>query len=145
MNHGNGVRLADANQFMESVVKTADNKATISRTLLNHEFIAKEKDDGVNNVQVSKDRISANPFVEYSRLTARNGAIYEFVWENSDPSLLYPGMMVRVLYLLGNDIVEQHGVLLYTHALTQLRGTPVSSKAHITTSHLAIFVNKPNN
>lgn len=142
MNEGNGVRLADANQFMKNVAKTTNNKAIISRGTLNSEFIIKQKEDGSNNVQLSKDAISANPFIEYTKLASRDGGIFEFVWENSDPSLIFPGMNVKVLYMDGENIIELNGVMLATQALTQLSGVGIISSKHNTTTHLSVFAKK---
>jgi len=144
MNKGNGVRLADARQFMGSVAKTSNNKAVISRGKLNSEFISKKKEDEVNNVQMSDDQISANPFIEYSKLMSRNGGIFEFVWENGKPTLLFPGMMTKVLYMDGDDISELNGVLLSVQTLTQISGSGMASSRHKTTTHLSVFVNKVN-
>jgi hypothetical protein len=142
MNEGNGVRLADANQFMGNVASTKDNKAIISRGTLNSEFVIRQKDDLSNNVQTSSDSISANPFIEYSRLAARNGAIFQMVWENADPSLLFPGMKVKVLYLSGDDVVELQGTLLGVESSSQLDGVGLIASKHKSICHLSVFVKR---
>jgi hypothetical protein len=142
MNSGNGVMLADASQFMESIVSTINNKTTISRSKLNSEFLARKKEDGINNVQISNDRISANSFIEYSKLAGRDGGLYEFIWENSKPDLLFPGMLTRILYISNNEIEELSGVLLFVSTVTQLEGVGITGKRHKTTSNLSLFVNK---
>lgn len=142
MNRGNGVRLADADQFMGLIAKVLDNKAVISRGKINSEFVITEKEDNSNNTQRSVDKISANSFNDYSRLSARQGGIYQFVWENSLPTLLFPGMMVRVLYLSGDNIVELNGVLLCVETLTQLAGIGLTSSRHVSTTLLSVFVNR---
>jgi hypothetical protein len=142
MNAGNGVRLADADQFMGTIAKVVDNKAIISRGKINSEFVITQKEDNSNNTQRSVDKISANSFNDYSRLSSRQGGIYQFVWENSLPTLLFPGMMVRVLYLSGDNIVELNGVLLCVDTLTQLAGIGMTSSRHVSTSALSVFVNR---
>lgn len=142
MNSGNGVMLADATQFMENVVSTSGNKTTINRSKLNSEFLTRKKEDGVNNVQISNERISANSFIEYSRLAGRDGGLFEFIWENSKPDLLFPGMLTKILYISNDQIEELSGVLLFVSTVTQLEGVGITGKRHKTTSSLSLFVNK---
>lgn len=143
MNSGNGVRIADANKFMGETAKVSGNKAVMSRGRNNAEFVSENSDDGKNNVQVSDDPISSNFFVEYSRLASRQGGLYSFIWENSNPSLLFPGMCARILFLDGENIVELHGVLLASQVLVQLAGQGLQSDKHLQTTKLHLFVNKP--
>lgn len=145
MNKGNGFRLADARQFMGKEVVAVDNKAIISRKKLNHELITLGKDDNVNNTQVSYDEISANPFLDYARLVSRDGGIVEFVWENSNPKYLIPGMMIKMYYMDNDKVKKIYGVLLYNHVLVQLNGVGITITQHITTCHLGIFVTKAKN
>ena len=139
---GNGVRLADADSFMNGFSNTKNNKAVLNRGKNNYEFISRQKDDGVNNVVLSDNAISSNPFVEYSKLVSRDGGLYEFVWENSKPDILFPGMRTKVFYLSNNELIELSGILLASQSLTQLAGTGINVNKHITTTHLTIFVNK---
>jgi hypothetical protein len=127
MNEGNGIRLADANQFMGTATKSRDNKTIASR--------------GKLNVQLSSEAISANPFSDYSRLASRDGGIFDIIWENANPALLFPGMKVKVLYMSSSKLVELHGVLLGAESLTQLDGVGMSANKHICTCHLSVFVN----
>lgn len=142
MNDGNGIRLADADLFMGNIAKSSNNKAVMSRVKNNSEFISVEKEDKSNNVQLSKDAISANGFNDYSRLSSKLGGLFQFVWENSQPNLLFPGMMTKVLYMSGEDVVELNGVLLSVDTLTQLTGVGITVKKHTSTTLLSLFVNK---
>lgn len=145
LNKGNGVRIPDATQFMGSgsIAKTVGNKTVMSRGKLNSEFTNGKKEDGSNNVRRSQEGVTANPFVEYSRLASRKGGIYEFTWENANASILFPGMKTRVLYLDGENVVELHGVLLSAQTLAETAGRGMTIERHITTCKLHVFVNKP--
>jgi hypothetical protein len=142
MNSGNGVMLADAGQFMGNLVATAANKAILKRTKLNSEFVNKLKEDGINNIQLSVEKISSNPFNAFSRLAGKEGGIFDFVWENSNPSLIFPGMMAKVLYIDGADLQELNGVILCSDSLVELEGTGFTGSKHRSTTRLSVFVNK---
>ena len=142
MNQGNGVRLPDANQFMSSPIKASDNKAIINRKQLNNEIVYGKKEDGLNSVYNSEDSISANMFLEHTRISARDGSIVTFNWDNADPKQLIPGMMVKVIYMDNDVMQELTGVLLNSHVFIQLNGKGITATSHITTCQLSIFVNK---
>lgn len=143
MNEGNGVRFADAGKFLESPVTVKDNKAIFNRDKLNYGFMSGDNQDGNNNIQISNAAISSNAFIEYSKLAGRGGGIYEFVWENSKPNLLFPGMMVKIRYVDKDDLVELHGVLLYVHTFIESKEPGFVKGRYTSLSHLAIYVNKP--
>jgi hypothetical protein len=142
MNEGNGVMFADANKFMGKLGITQNNKITIQRNKLNNEFIMRKTADGINATFQSKDDINSNPFLEYSKLAARQGGIFLFEWENANPGLLFPGMRVRILYDSNNNITERHGVLLSVEVFVQLSNKGVLTKRHNTNCILHVFTDK---
>lgn len=108
---GNGARFSDANVLFDAASTTADNKTKVKRNGNNSEFIANPATNGVNMAPVIPDRITANPFTAYTALAARQGGIFKVVWENSDSSLIYPGMPVKVAYVDGDAVNELYGVV----------------------------------
>lgn len=142
MNEGNGVRLAVASQFMNSPNKSTNNKTVIKRENLNNEFVYGEKEDGKNSVYMSKDSIGDNIFLERTRIAARDGGTISFTWDNADPRILHPGMVVKILYMDNDVMQELNGVLLNTQVFVQLNGQGLTASKHLTTCHLSIFVNK---
>lgn len=108
---GNGARFANADVFFESPSTTANNKTTITRNDNNAEFISDKATNGVNMAPVVPDRITSNPFEVYSALAARRGGMFRMIWENSDSSLIYPGMPVKVSYVDGDNISELYGIV----------------------------------
>jgi len=142
MNEGNGVRLANAKSFMNQPSQSSNNKTMMNRKSLNSEIVFGEKEDGLNSVYQSNDSIGDNIFLERTRISARDGAIMSFTWDNADPKILQPGMVVKILYM-DNDVMQEfNGVLLSAQVFVQLNGQGLSIKRHITTCHLSIFVNK---
>lgn len=143
LNEGNGVRFADANQFMGlGFATTKNNRVTMSRGDNVSEFIASPRPNGMNNVQVSDNPITSNPFNEYSKMAQRQGSYISLVWESSLPELVFPGMPVRVLYLEGDVIREIYGVVLQAFDAVQMVGSGLPSDRHSTTTALAIFVQR---
>jgi hypothetical protein len=139
MNKGNGVRFGDADKFMEAYSKTSDNKAVAGRGGSNNEFTTIKRDNGLNNVLQAERRINSNPFWEYSQLAARDGSIIAMTWENSDPSLLYPGMPVKILFLQDDEVSAVTGLLIKAHHYVNTVGAGFQTNRHFTTSNLFMF------
>ena len=141
LNWGNGVRFADAEKFMEGVlVKTMGNKAIATRGTNTSEFKATDRMSGNNNIHLSTNAIHANAFVEYSRLARRQGCVLSFVWENSLPELVHPGMPTKVLYLLDGELREVYGTVLKAHHFVQMAGEGMTDMRYVCRTMLAVFV-----
>lgn len=142
MNEGNGARLANAKQFMNGPSKSNNNKTVINRKKLNSEIVYGEKEDGLNSVYISQDGIGDNLFLERTRISAREGSIVTFTWDNANPKLLLPGMVVKIFFMNDEVMQELNGVLLNSQVFVQLNGQGLSASRHITTCTLSVFVNK---
>ena len=140
LNDGNGVRFADASKMMDNFVVTKGNKATASRAKTNTEIVGEERTNKLNYVTTALRQINANPFIEYSDLASRQGSGISVVWENSNRSLLYPGMPVKYQYLDGTDVKELYGVLLGAHEFVSLREPGPMSSRYTSSTTLNIFV-----
>lgn len=142
LNQGNGVRFGDGDQFMDNFVKVKDNKAVAGRGGANNEFTTVKRPNGLNNVALAEGRISSNPFLEYSKLASRDGTFLSMSWENSNPTLLYPGMPVKIVFLQEDEITETYGVLIHAHHYVQTLGNGFQTSRHITTSNLTVFTKR---
>jgi hypothetical protein len=142
LNAGNGTRYADANKFMEGFNLTKNNKTVVSRGRNTSEFISTERPNGMNNIRFSDKMITANPYAEYSKLAERNGAYFSMRWENSDQSLIVPGMVAKILYLDGEEIKELYGSLLKVHHYDQMAGAGYVSTRFVSHSVLVFFVER---
>lgn len=138
-NQGNGVRFGDADQFMTNFTKTEDNKTVAGRGGNNSEFTTIKRETGLNNVQHADSRITANPFWEYSKLAARDGSVMLMSWEHSNPSEIYPGMPVKILYLQDDEINTIYGLVIKAHHYVDTVGQGFQTSRHFTTSNLMIF------
>ncbi len=140
LNDGNGVRFADANNFMSGINQTKNNVTLVSRARNINEFKLEDRPDKVNMVNVTEKKITANPYAEYSKLLGRKGGVFNAIWENSDPTLLVPGMVTRISYFDDTDIKEIYGVLLAAQHNTIKMGD-FGSNRHVVNSRLSFFVN----
>jgi hypothetical protein len=144
-NRGDGIRFGDARFIMrDELLETKDNKTKIVRKDVNQEFVSKDKSDQPDYrqqlyVPLSKEHMNANPFVQRSRLAHINGAMYQIDWQNSNPDVLIPGMMVKIIYMSKHEFRELYGVLTHVVTNTQLSGQGLNYTRHITNSSLFIF------
>lgn len=139
MNTGIGFRQADARAFMGKPVLVSKDGPVGSRNNLVNEVILKGRDDGLNYAPVSNDRISANPFKQYSLINAKNGANLKFTWYNANPNLLYPGMPCKYVYLENDKVKEINGVILFVHISIDPEQKGVLGVSYYTHCDITIF------
>jgi hypothetical protein len=136
---GNGVRFADANNFMTGFSFTKDNKTIVSRGANNTEIVTSHRANGNNNIVLSNNPITANPYYEYSKLARRQGNMLTFVWENSEPSLITPGCLVKFSYINNNKLSTIYGVVLKAHHYSAIMGEGMLGSRYNNQSVIVIF------
>lgn len=109
---GNGVMFTDASKFFEKGVEVSGNKAVVSRAANTNEFVSSKQSDGLNNVTMSAQAITANKLFQSSALAAREGAEIQLVWQNANPDLLHPGMQTRIYFMRKGQVREVQAVLI---------------------------------
>lgn len=142
LNAGNGIRFMDAARVMDGFIEVDGNKATVKKSGNVTEFIAETQDTGLNMVVESGSRITANYLTEYAKIAARNGAYIRTIWENSNDTLLYPGMPVKYLYVENDAVQELYGTLVGSHTVTQPTNTNPKVKRFAAQTVLTLFVEK---
>lgn len=140
LNFGNGARFADANKFMEGFNETKDNRTLVARAKNVNEFKIEDRPDKVNLINVTQNKITANPYYEYSKVIGRKGGVFKTIWENSDPSLLIPGMVTRISYYDEGEVKEIYATLLGAEH-SSMRMGDFGSQKHVVNSLLHFFVN----
>lgn len=118
MNAGSGFRVADARPFMKKPVKIEEDGPKADRGRLNHEAINKERDDGMNFAPYLNTGATSNPFALRSRIVANVMAQVDLVWENSEASLIYPGMPCKYVYMSQGKPISLKGTVLFVHEHT---------------------------
>lgn len=139
-NAGNGVMQTDANNIINGFTNVDGNVSVIKRSTNNSEFISETVPTGRNNVRMSTERISSNPFVVRSRLARSQGHFYMFEWTNANPSIIEPGMHVKILYLNEGEVKEITGVLVKCHQQTKLNGTGINGTGYRSFCAMVVFV-----
>lgn len=145
LNQGNGIRFSNAAGFVDGVVEVSGNKATLDRAKTNNEFVAFERADGGVNVPVSGQRITANRFAQMSALAKTNVAKLSVVWENSDPTLISPGMALKFRYLVNNEVREVEGILAGAQSYSAPVGNAMTTDRFKSTTTLNFFVRRSLN
>lgn len=118
MNQGSGFRMADARAFMKKSVKITDTGIQGARVNLNHEVAMVNRADGLNYAPMDMSGPSLNPFAQRAAVLSRTLGQLDAVWENSDVSLLFPGMPCRYVYMSGDKVIVLRGVIQFVHAFT---------------------------
>jgi len=139
MNKGVGFRMAEARSFMKKPVVLKEGEGAKGvRVKLNHESGTEDREDGLNYAPTVET--SANPFTEYSRVLGMQVAQVDFLWENSNPELLYPGMPVKYVFLDNNKPVELKGTVVFVHTLTALQAQGTNSNVYKNISTVTLLV-----
>jgi hypothetical protein len=138
---GNGFRLTNPDYLLGEGLVVDNNKATIRRSKTTTE-VATQSFNTPNFIPISPNRISINPFLDFAAAMAKEGGIYTLVWENSNPSLLIPGMATKIYYYKNDDLYELSGVLLCAQSYSTLKNRGFESDEHIQYTTLFVFVNR---
>lgn len=108
---GNGLRFGDANKlFQAATVK--NNRMLLDRATTLFEVTAEPLAEGINNVRWAADRLTANPFKQYTTMAQKRGQPLKVQWFRSNVDLLEPGMPVKYQTLDGNTVRTYYGTLL---------------------------------
>lgn len=142
LTEGNGVRFSDASKFLEDFAELGSNKALVSRGTNTTEVVSVKRANGNNNTHLSPSAITANPYLEYSEMSRRNGGILSVVWENSLPTAIFPGMLVKMMYLDNEEIKTNVGVVLKAHHYIHMQGQGIMNTRHYSNSMLSVFVER---
>lgn len=142
MNQGSGFRMADARAYMAKPIVMTKDGPKADRTRLNTEVVAEDRKDGLNYAPITNGTPSANPFTEYSRVSAMQVAKVDFVWENSDPEQLFPGMPCSYTYLDNNKPITLKGTIVFTHTVTVLQDLGITGNLYRNKTTVTMLVSQ---
>ncbi len=143
MNKGVGFRMADAKAFMNKPIIINENGPIADRSRLNYETAITDRKDNLN--YAPKMGISNNPFHEYSKVVLSSLAQIDLVWENSDYTLLYPGMPCKYVFMDREKMVELKGVIIFSHTLITLHSKNINDIVYKNVTHITIATEIYNN
>lgn len=141
MNEGTGLRFMNAQTLMSwDETKPEQNKVNMQKDKMVSEITAITPSDNVTFSPMSDNRITANNFAERSKIAGRTGAYLSWMWENSYPDAIIPGMYVRVLYLtVDGQVNEIKGIILKAEHFEHLRYQSMVEENYITNTALFIW------
>lgn len=116
-NEGSSIRFMDANRLMDGFGEIKDNKFMVNASLNINEVSLDARKDGANILRPTTTRITSNKNTELSKLAKKKGFYIQLTWENSDDSLLFPGMPAKVLYLKDNKPASATGTLIESETI----------------------------
>lgn len=145
LNHGNGVRFMDANQVMDGWATVDGNRMTVNKSKNVNEYVGTPRPNGLNHILESPTRITANPLLENARVAQRNGSYLQAVWENSNDTILYPGMPVKYMYIQNEQVETIYGVLIGTQTHISASNVNVSSRRFISNTTISLFIDRTVN
>lgn len=139
---GNGIRFADAAKILMGFGTIKDGRMLIDRASNITEMVAQPLADGLNNVRWAVDRLTGNPYKQYTAMAQKAGQPFEIEWTKGNADLLEPGMPVKYQVIDGDTVKTYYGVLLGvvdTRAPTD--GAVITSKFG-TTIKLSMFLSR---
>lgn len=142
METGTGVRFGEADKILDNPNAIEGNKTKVERNKNNSEFRADTDPLGVGFSPVVKEKITSNSFVHFSDLGAKIGGGVRLSWENSEPSLIEPGMPVYLTYQDKEGTVTINGIVHRVDSFVKNIGG-ITDKVFTQSSQLDIFINKP--
>ncbi|WP_257292809.1 hypothetical protein [Endozoicomonas sp. ONNA1] len=142
LNLGNGIRYLQADKIIDRFSTTSKNRTNVYRSNNLVEYISHQRPDGRNNIVYSPRQITINHQRESSALATRLASTIDIVWENSDPTLIYPGMPVRFYYHRGEILEWLEGVVIKAHHYSSASTPGLVNDKHITRSTLTLLVNR---
>lgn len=116
-NDGASISFVDSDRFFEGFAKVENNKIMVNAAKNVNEVTLAERADGVSIIRPSNSLITSNKNIELSKLAKSRGFYIQLTWENSDDSLLYPGMPSKILFLKDKRPASATGVLIETETM----------------------------
>lgn len=116
-NEGSSIRFVDANKLYESFGTTKDNKFMVNASENINEVTLGTRTDNMNVLRATETRITSNKNNELTKLAKSKGFYMQLTWENSDDSLVHPGMAAKILFLKDNKPASVTGVLIESETI----------------------------
>lgn len=137
---GNGARFSNADNLFTAPAVVNGNKAVVSRSGNNNEFVSSQRKAGFNNVVTAAERITSNNMYVSSNLAAREGTTIQLMWENSNPSIIRPGMQAKFLYFKEGQVRELRGVVIGMQSAVLWTGKGLVQGRHTLKTAINLFV-----
>lgn len=139
---GNIVNFTKASSLSTGMVRNDKNKAIPVLSETNKSFSVADRPKGDNKAVTTSGRFTDNPYKDASEQSMGLGSLMTFNWENSQPSLLYPGMPVKVQYSKGDDVQVKMGTLFSTETSISPSTSQFTDNDYRSVTKLFVFVER---
>lgn len=141
-NEGTGTIFSLATKSFDGFAAIDENKATFDASKTTAGIKLSDRDSKLENAQISKNRVTDNVAAELSKVASRTGQFAQFVWNNSDPSLLYPGMPMRLTFDSSEGTQQMYGCVVAVESHTEPNNPSFTADVYQTNTSVVVFYTK---
>lgn len=145
ISEGTGVRFIHARKFIDKPTTVENNQGYFNRASNLAEINVVQREDGITQAPFSDVKATDNVARELSKISIRQGQVFDTLWMNANPNLVTPGMPVKVYYDNGGKICSLEGVVLSMSEKWENSQPGLLSKKLNCVVELKLFVAKPTN
>lgn len=142
LNDGNAAIFPTATGVFSKLMPSDDSDGFASESEALGRVSVESRPDGLNNTSFSVQNATDNTAAVLSKLAMSTQQFMQFGWAYSDPTLLYPGMPVRVLYNKNGVIETLQGTLIGGDSFTELATPGMATVHYQTKTALSVLVAK---
>lgn len=143
ISEGTGVRFIHARKFIDGASTVEDNQGYFNRASNLAEINLVPREDGITQAPFSSVKATDNVARELSKISIRQGQVFDTLWMNANPNLINPGMPVKLYYDNGGKVCTLEGVVLSMSEKWNNPQPGLISKKLNCTVELKLFVAKP--
>lgn len=100
MNFGTGFRFADAAKIVQEWGEVIDNKLKVNAARNINDIVVSDREQKEQHqIKFTDVKVTSAKNIELSKLAETKIMMIRISWEGGDPSLIYPGMPIKVMYL----------------------------------------------
>lgn len=116
-NEGSSIRFVNGDKLYDGIGTVSENKFLVNAGDNINELALEARTDNMNVLRPTQTRSTSNKNKELSKLAKSRGFYMQLTWENSDDSLLHPGMAAKILFLKDNKPASATGVLIESETI----------------------------
>lgn len=143
LNDGNASIYPTATGVMSKIMPASDSAGFTNQSDVLGRISVTDRPDGLNSAKFDVRAVTDNSASVISKLARATQQLMQFGWAYSDPSLLYPGMPVKVLYDNNGIIQTLQGTLIGGDSFTELATPGMATIHYQTKTALTVLVDKP--
>lgn len=141
LQQGDSTRYLNAAKVMDDFAVKRNNKVSFNHKENLIGLSVKKREDDLNEVREEVGDVSCNHLARVSALAPLRGEFITFIWRNSNPDLLYPGMPVGYFFAEDRQYKRYTGTLLQQTTLYRKENpSDVRDKYFVRDTVLTIFV-----